>query len=381
MIQRFVYQDIIFSLENFPVTAILGPRQCGKSTLAKQITSQKDSIYLDLEKPSDLAKLENPEWFFNANKDKLICLDEIQRMPDLFPLIRSLVDDWGKNGSFLILGSASRDLLLQSSETLAGRIHYIYLQPFLWDELTSIITLEKYIEKGGFPRSILTESNKASTEWRKSFISTFLERDLLLWQSFSNTTMRRLWQMLAHLNAQILNYSELGNALGMSSVQIRNYIDLLESTFMVYRLQPYFSNLGKRLIKSPKIYLTDAGITQTLLNINDFNQLTGHPSVGNIWEQIVLMNLKGHFHDSDFYFYRTNHGAECDIVMQYNQKTYAIECKVDYNPKLTKGNFLAFEDINPFKIYIVTTGSDSWSMNDKIEIVSLKKLITTLQSI
>jgi len=193
--------------------------------------------------------------------------------------------------------------------------------------------------------------------------------------------MRRLWQMLAHLNAQILNYSELGNALGMSSVQIRNYIDLLESTFMVYRLQPYFSNLGKRLIKSPKIYLTDAGITQTLLNINDFNQLTGHPSVGNIWEQIVLMNLKGHFHDSDFYFYRTNHGAECDIVMQYNQKTYAIECKVDYNPKLTKGNFLAFEDINPFKIYIVTTGSDSWSMNDKIEIVSLKKLITTLQSI
>ncbi len=381
MIQRFVYQDIIFSLENFPVTAILGPRQCGKSTLAKQITSQKDSIYLDLEKPSDLAKLENPEWFFNANKDKLICLDEIQRMPDLFPLIRSLVDDWGKNGSFLILGSASRDLLLQSSETLAGRIHYIYLQPFLWDELASIITLEKYIEKGGFPRSILTESNKASTEWRKSFISTFLERDLLLWQSFSNTTMRRLWQMLAHLNAQILNYSELGNALGMSSVQIRNYIDLLESTFMVYRLQPYFSNLGKRLIKSPKIYLTDAGITQTLLNINDFNQLTGHPSVGNIWEQIVLMNLKGHFHDSDFYFYRTNHGAECDIVMQYNQKTYAIECKVDYNPKLTKGNFLAFEDINPFKIYIVTTGSDSWSMNAKIEIVSLKKLITTLQSI
>ncbi len=381
MIQRFVYQDIIFSLENFPVTTILGPRQCGKSTLAKQITSQKDSIYLDLEKPSDLAKLENPEWFFNANKDKLICLDEIQRMPDLFPLIRSLVDDWGKNGSFLILGSASRDLLLQSSETLAGRIHYIYLQPFLWDELTSIITLEKYIEKGGFPRSILTESNKASTEWRKSFISTFLERDLLLWQSFSNTTMRRLWQMLAHLNAQILNYSELGNALGMSSVQIRNYIDLLESTFMVYRLQPYFSNLGKRLIKSPKIYLTDAGITQTLLNINDFNQLTGHPSVGNIWEQIVLMNLKGHFHDSDFYFYRTNHGAECDIVMQYNQKTYAIECKVDYNPKLTKGNFLAFEDINPFKIYIVTTGSDSWSMNAKIEIVSLKKLITTLQSI
>jgi len=381
MIQRFVYQDIIFSLENFPVTAILGPRQCGKSTLAKQITSQKDSIYLDLEKPSDLAKLENPEWFFNANKDKLICLDEIQRMPDLFPLIRSLVDDWGKNGSFLILGSASRDLLLQSSETLAGRIHYIYLQPFLWDELDSTTTLEKYIEKGGFPRSILTESNKASTEWRKSFISTFLERDLLLWQSFSNTTMRRLWQMLAHLNAQILNYSELGNALGMSSVQIRNYIDLLESTFMVYRLQPYFSNLGKRLIKSPKIYLTDAGITQTLLNINDFNQLTGHPSVGNIWEQIVLMNLKGHFHDSDFYFYRTNHGAECDIVMQYNQKTYAIECKVDYNPKLTKGNFLAFEDINPFKIYIVTTGSDSWSMNAKIEIVSLKKLITTLQSI
>jgi len=381
MIQRFVYQDIIFSLENFPVTAILGPRQCGKSTLAKQITSQKDSIYLDLEKPSDLAKLENPEWFFNANKDKLICLDEIQRMPDLFPLIRSLVDDWGKNGSFLILGSASRDLLLQSSETLAGRIHYIYLQPFLWDELASTTTLEKYIEKGGFPRSILTESNKASTEWRKSFISTFLERDLLLWQSFSNTTMRRLWQMLAHLNAQILNYSELGNALGMSSVQIRNYIDLLESTFMVYRLQPYFSNLGKRLIKSPKIYLTDAGITQTLLNINDFNQLTGHPSVGNIWEQIVLMNLKGHFHDSDFYFYRTNHGAECDIVMQYNQKTYAIECKVDYNPKLTKGNFLAFEDINPFKIYIVTTGSDSWSMNAKIEIVSLKKLITTLQSI
>lgn len=327
-----------------------------------------------------MAKLENPEWFFNANKDKLICLDEIQRIPELFPLIRSLVDDWEKNGSFLILGSASRDLLKQSSESLAGRIHYNYLQPFLWDELATTITLEKYIEKGGFPRSVLTESIKASNEWRKSFISTFLERDLLLWQNFSNSTMRRLWQMLAHLNTQILNYSELGNALGMSSVQIRNYLDLLESTFMVYRLQPYFSNLGKRLIKSPKIYLTDAGITQTLLNINDFNQLSGHPSVGNIWEQIVLMNLKGHFQEAEFHFYRTNHGAECDIVMLYHQKVFAIECKVDYNPKLSKGNYLAFEDINPEKSFVVTTNSTSWSMTEKIEIVSLKKLITSLLS-
>lgn len=240
------------------------------------------SVYLDLERPSDLAKLEDPEWFLGSQRDKLICIDEIQRIPELFPVIRSLVDQSGRNGQFLILGSASRDLIRQSSESLAGRITYKRLTPFLMDEVRGRVTTEQYLSRGGFPKSVLV-NDEASVEWRNDFITTFLERDLLQFAGFTPVTMRRLWTMLAHTNGQTVNASLLGSSLGISHTTVRTYIDVLEGTFMVRLLAPAQTNTGKRLVKSPKVYMTDTGITTALLRLRNFEQAAGHPVFGSLW--------------------------------------------------------------------------------------------------
>lgn len=380
-IKRFLEEDIKNSLNQNPVTAIIGPRQSGKSTLTKQLLKEFDSIYLDLEKPSDLQKLEDPEWFFTSQKDKLICLDEVQRKPELFPLIRSLSDEWGRNGSFLILGSASRDLLRQSSESLAGRISYKTLNPFTLDEIETEFPLEEYLVKGGFPRSLLNDDINNSFEWRQDFTTTFLERDLLQWAGFSTKTMRNLWQMLAHLNGQVINYSMLGRSLDVSNVTVKNYIELLESTFMVAMLQPFLKNTGKRIIKNPKIYLTDTGITNALLKIRDFEQLAGHPVFGHIWESLVLSNLKAHFPQMNFSFYRTQNGAEVDFILEYGFKTIAIECKASKAPSLSKGNYNAINDIHPIKTFVVAPVDKGWPTKKGIDVVSLSEVISQIGQI
>ena len=374
-IHRYIETEVLKSIQNFPVTAVTGPRQCGKSTLVKHLLDiYPKSIYLDLEKPSDLRKLEDAEWFLTSQKDNLICIDEIQRKPELFPLIRSLVDDWNKQGCFLILGSASRDLLRQSSESLAGRISYKRLTPFLWKELENDYSIEKYFSAGAFPRSLLTEEKEISFEWRESFIITFLERDLLQWTGFTTTTMKRLWQMLAHVNGQTVNYSTLATSLGITSVTVKSYIDLLAGTYMIETVPPYISNLGKRLVKSPKVYISDSGITAALLGLRSFDELSGHPAFGSIWEQIVLSNLKGLYPNAEFFYYRTTNGAEIDFVMKQHNVVLAIECKASYSPSLSKGNYLAIEDVAPKCTFIVTPSPDSWSMKQNIEVVSLTEL-------
>ena len=375
-IPRLIEDQIITALKNNPVTGLIGPRQCGKSTLAKKILEKYSNvIYLDLERPSDLQKLTDPEWFFASQKEMLFCIDEVQRKPDLFPLIRSLVDEWGQNEKFLILGSASRDLLRQCSESLAGRISYIQLTPFLWDEINTTIALENYITRGGFPRSILLKSSDLSFRWREDFISTFLERDLLQWSGFSTETMRRLWQMLAHTNGQTVNYSMLGKSLGVSNVTIRNYIDLLSGTFMLKVVPPYMSNSGKRMVKAPKVYISDSGLTVGLLQLQTFEQILGSPVLGSLWEQIVLTNLQGHFQSARFYFYRTTAGAELDFVMEYKNKIFAVECKSSVSPSLTKGAHNAIEDINPAETYIVAPVEKGWPVKPHIHVVSMKELI------
>ena len=374
-IHRHIEQSVLKSLNNFPVTAVTGPRQCGKSTLVRHLMeAYPESIYLDLERPSDLRKLEDAEWFFTSQKEKLICIDEIQRKPELFPLIRSLVDEWGRSGCFLILGSASRDLLKQSSESLAGRISYKRLTPFLWQELENKFSIENYFSSGAFPRSLLSDDAAFSFEWRESFIATFLERDLLQWVGFSATTMRRLWQMLAHVNGQTVNYSTLASSLGVTSVTVKNYIDLLAGTYMVEIVSPYISNYGKRLVKSPKVYISDSGITTALLGLSSFGELSGHPAFGSIWEQIVLSNLKGLYPDAEFFFYRTTNGAEIDFVMKFKNTIFAIECKASYSPVLSKGNYKSIEDIAPKHTFIVTPSPESWSMKEGIDVVSLTEL-------
>ena len=374
-IHRHLEPSVLKAIQNFPVTAVTGPRQCGKSTLVKHlIEAYPNSIYLDLERPSDLRKLEDAEWFLTSQKEKLICIDEIQRMPELFPLIRSLVDEWNRSGCFLILGSASRDLLKQSSESLAGRISYKRLTPFLWQELENDCSVEKYFSTGAFPRSLLSEDNEISFDWRESFITTFLERDLLQWTGFTPTTMRRLWQMLAHVNGQTVNYSTLATSLGVTSTTVKSYIDLLAGTYMIEIVVPYISNLGKRLVKSPKVYISDSGITATLLGLRNFEELSGHPAFGAIWEQIALSNLKGLYPDAEFFYYRTTNGAEIDFAIKLHNTVFAIECKASYSPSLSKGNYLAIEDIAPKHTFIITPSPDSWSMKDKIDVVSLNEI-------
>jgi predicted AAA+ superfamily ATPase len=327
-----------------------------------------------LERPSDLRKLDDAEWFLTSQRGKLICIDEIQRRPELFPLIRSLVDEWDRPGCFLILGSASRDLLKQSSESLAGRIVYKRLTPFLWEELGGGYTMERYFSAGAFPRSLLSDEPDISYEWRESFISTFLERDLLQWTGFTPVTMRRLWQMLAHINGQVVNYSAIAASLGISSPTVKSYMDLLAGTYMIDVVPPYLSNLGKRLVKAPKVYIADSGIIAALLGLRSFEELMGHPVFGSVWEQIVLANLKGLYPDAEFFHYRTANGSEVDFVMKTKKKVFAIECKASYSPVLSKGNYHAFEDISPGHIYVVTPSPDTWTMKQGIDVISLNEL-------
>jgi uncharacterized protein len=374
-IKRQIEGEIISALERSPVTALIGPRQAGKSTLAGAIMQKSgDAVYLDLERPSDLQKLQDAEWFLTSQKEKLICIDEIQRKPELFPVIRSLTDEWQQPGKFLILGSASRDLLRQSSESLAGRISYKKLTPFLWSEISDKTTIESYILRGGFPRSLLAANDEDSLAWREDFITTFLERDLLQWQGFTPTTMRRLWQMIAHMNGQIVNYSMLGNSLGVSNVTVKNYIDLLEATFMLTVVAPYRSNTKKRLVKSPRIYISDQGINNALLHLENFGELYGHPVIGSAWEQVVLSNLKGHFPAAEYNFYRSAGGAEIDFVMKHKNRTFAIECKSSQSPKPSKGFYSAIEDIQPDHAYIVAPVKEGWPLNRTTDVVNLTEV-------
>ncbi|NTW31984.1 MAG: ATP-binding protein [Bacteroidetes bacterium] len=382
MYKRLIEKEITESLKKAPVTAILGPRQCGKSTIAKKITKHlKGSIYLDLERPSDLAKLENAEWFFMQNKAKLICIDEIQRKPDLFPLLRSIVDDSNKHGQFLILGSATNTLLNQSSESLAGRIAYYKLTPFLQSEVNTDYSQEDLLVRGGFPRSVLAKTLNDSIVWRENFITTYLERDLLQWVGTNSITMRKIWQMLAHYNGQTVNYSGLGNSLGVSNVTIKNYIDLLTGTYMVTAVKPYTNNLGKRLVKAPKIYISDTGIAAALLGLSNFNEIAGHPSMGALWEAFVLANITGHFPKAEISFYRTAHGDEMDFILCNKRKIIAIECKTNVTPVLSKGAFRCINDISPIKTIVIAPVNKAWEYDKNIIITPLPKALKLIKQL
>jgi predicted AAA+ superfamily ATPase len=382
-LHRLLETEVRRALADFPVVAVTGPRQCGKSTMVRHLLSdRKDAVYLDLERPSAQRKLADPEWFLSSQKNKLVCIDEIQRHPDLFPIIRSLVDEWDRPGCFLILGSASHDLLKQSSESLAGRIVYKRLTPFLVNELqgmTAAPPLESLLNRGTFPRSLMAASDAASLEWRESFIATFLERDLRQWSGFSPASMSRLWRMLAHYNGQAANYSAFARVLGVSANSVARYIDLLASTYMLEVLPPHHSNIGKRLVKSPRIYIADPGITHALLGIGSFEEALGHPGIGAVWEQLVLSTLVGNFPDARIAYYRTSNQAEIDFVVTRRQTVYAIECKASLSPRLSRGNHCAIEDIAPVRTLVVTPGQENWPLAPGIEVVSLPGLLEALR--
>ncbi len=377
IVDRTVQIELEESLEEFPVVALLGPRQCGKSTLAKRLLSLKpNTVYLDLESPRDLAKLQEPELFFLQHQGELICLDEIQRLPEVFPVIRSIVDRNRSNAQFLILGSASRELIAQSSESLAGRVAYIELAPLSYDEInrdkSNSISLEQFWFRGGFPDSLLARSDKASIRWRENFIRTFLEKDIpQLGFRIPASTLHRFWQMCAHSQGQILNSSKLGGALGVSHTTLRSYVDLLEETFMLRILQPYTPNLKKRLVKSPKVYIRDSGILHTLLSIDSYDEMMGHPVFGVSWESMAIETIIARHPDWEPFFYRTATGTEIDLVLVRGDKKIAFEFKASTAPKLSKGFWNALDDLGIDQAWVVAPVDSPYPLDKIVSVTGL----------
>jgi predicted AAA+ superfamily ATPase len=318
MIRRILQETIEKSLRQFPVVGIVGSRQAGKTTLAKMLgaTLSQDVVYLDLELPSDFSKLQDPELYLSRLQDSLVIIDEIQRMPSLFPLLRALVDQNRKAGRFLILGSASPELSRKASESLAGRIIYHELPPFLLPEIGHERAQELWLH-GGYPASILTDCDDDRFAWREAFIKTYLEMDIpQLGIHIPAAQLRRFWTMLAHSHGQLWNASRIAASMNLSAPTIKKYLDILEDTFIVRQLQPFYPNIKKRVTKSPKIYIRDSGLLHTLLKIRNFDELYSHPTLGSSWEGFVIEQIIGIAPTNwEAYFYRTTAGAEVDLLL------------------------------------------------------------------
>jgi len=371
-------------LQNNPAVAILGPRQCGKTTLAVQMVKRiTQSVRLDLENPGDMAKLDDPLAFFSLHNDELVCLDEIQRAPEIFSVLRSIIDDRARNGQFLILGSAGPDLIRQSSESLAGRIAYLELTPFLLSELEAAQKdhVRRLWLRGGFPRSYLAEDIDISFEWRQDFIRTFLERDIgMLGFRMPPARIGRLWKMCAHIHGSLLNASKLADSLGVSSHTVRSYIDLLEHTFMLRVLLPDAPNLKKRLVKSPKIYIRDSGVLHALLDIRTHDDLLSHPILGTSFEGFAMENILAYAKDYEPSFYRTSAGAEIDLILRRGRRTMAFELKSATVPRVSKGFWNALDDISPDEAYVVAPIKESYPMKGDVMVSPLQEILAKLQA-
>jgi len=377
IIPRFLDEHVRRALRQVPAVAILGPRQCGKTTLARHLVGNlPEVLYLDLERPSDVARLTDPEALFAANASRMICIDEIQRVPELFPVMRHAIDADRRPGRFLILGSASKELIRQSLETLAGRIRYLELTPFLLNEVVDDGDLETYWLKGGFPLSWIAPDEVASFEWRLDFIRDFLERDIPMLQSrIPAERIRRFWTMLAHIHGQVLNMASLAGALGVQGPTIRSYIDLLEGAFMVRRLVPYAANLKKRLVKSPKLYIRDSGVLHTLLNIPDRNSLLGHPIYGTSWEGFCLENILARCKRTvQASFFRTVRGAEIDLILEQGRSRVAVEFKSSSAAKPQRGFWTALKDLSIERAWIIAPIQEGYPLQG-VRVASLQEFI------
>lgn len=383
MIKRSLQQELIKALQNMPVVALLGARQVGKTTLALSISLLigKKTAYLDLELDSDLAKLTDAEAYLRRFENTLLIIDEVQRQPDLFRLLRGLVDARKRSGEktaqFLLLGSASRDLIQHSSETLAGRIRFLELSPFSILELfqeNNSVDMETHWLRGGFPDSYLASSDDESWAWRSDFISSYVERDIpLMGPHISVTMMRRLWSMLAHNNSQQVNYSKLGESLGFSYKTIKSYIDTLTDFYMLRQLQSWSGNTKKRLVKAPKLYLRDSGLAHRFLTIPDFENLLGHPAIGASWEAYVVENILNQLLDKWRYsFYRTSAKAEIDLVLEGpDNQVWAIEIKRSLAPTVSKGFYYACDDIKATHKFVIYPGNDAFPLSNGVEVMGL----------
>lgn len=374
MIARRLQPAIEGALTRFPVVALLGPRQVGKTTLASRIGNDASTevLHLDLELASHLARLADPELYLGRHAESLVILDEVQRLPEIFPVLRSLVDADRRPGRFLLLGSASPHLLRQSSETLAGRIRYFELTPLTLDEVgRSQENLGRLWLRGGFPGSFLANSDDESLEWRDAFIRTYLERDVpALGLSLRPEALQRFWRMVAHRHGQLWNASELARSLGLSPPTVGSYLDLMVGTYLARRLEPHQANLGKRLVKSPKVYLRDTGLLHALLDIHDADELHGHPVLGASWEGFLIEQLLSIREPRDASFYRTSAGAELDLLVRSDgEPVTGYEMKYSLSPAVSKGFWNAIEDLADLPTYVVYPGEERWPLREGVEVM------------
>lgn len=361
-----------------PVVALLGPRQCGKSTLARQLAAGRPATFFDLENPSDLARLDQPMQAL-AGLRGLVVLDEVQRRPNLFPVLRVLADRRPRPARFLVLGSASVELLRQSSESLAGRIAFIDLAGFTIEEAGPAKGARLW-QRGGFPRSYLAASEAQSVAWRDDFIRTFVERDLGQFGfNLPSAAVRRFWTMLAHYHGQTWNASELGRSLGVSDQTTRTYLDALSGALFVRQLAPWFENLGKRQTKAPKIYIRDSGLFHTLMGISDRRALLSHPKLGASWEGFAVEQVISRFPTRDTYFWQTHAGAELDLFLIRQGRRLGFEFKFTDTPATTKSMRVALADLKLEHLWVVHPGTHRYRLDEKIEAIGLAELLTSSQ--
>lgn len=384
MIERQLQRQIEHRLEESPAVVLLGPRQVGKTTLAKTIAAgHPHAVLLDLERESDRTVLRRPELFFPAHRHELLVLDEVQLTPHLFAALRPEIDADRRPGRFLLLGSASGDLLRQSGESLAGRVSYLELTPLLAAELAvaDLVDLQALWLRGGFPRSYLARDEAASYAWRQDFIRSFLQRDLAdMGVRVPADTLRRFWQMLAHLQGALFNASQLGMSLGGAShTTATRYLDVLVDTMMVRRLQPHLANLGKRLVKSPKVYLRDSGVLHALLAVATLRDLQGHPIAGASWEGFVVEQVAAALPaDAQLGFYRTAAGAELDLVIERGKRKIAVEIKFSSAPKPTRGFWQALDDLHIDRAYVIAPVARRYPLSAQVEVVPITEVATLL---
>ncbi|MFO7789000.1 MAG: ATP-binding protein [Bacteroidales bacterium] len=393
MIHREKYHQLVDALNTMPVVALIGPRQVGKTTLALEVAKHfhKPVTYIDLELDSDLNKLTDAEAYLKRFPNQLLIIDEVQRKPGLFRLLRGIIDKRKRtgelSGQFLLLGSASSHLIQNSSESLAGRIRYLELTTFSIAELQknakSSFNINKLWLRGGFPDSYLASDNKGSMNWRRDFFTTYVERDIpTMGPRVSSMLLKRFWKMLAHYHANQINYSEFGRSLEVSHTSIKNYLDLLTDFYMVRQIQPWSGNMKKRLVKSPKIYLRDSGILHSLLNISDTEDLFSHPKIGASWEGFVIENIINQLDENwEYSYFRTTNQAEIDLVLTTpDNNVWAIEIKRASAPKVTRGYHEACNDIAATHKWVVNANNDRYPLPEETEVIGIIEFLEIIRN-